>query len=226
MTAEVASVGPDTPRSEIARLLVAKGISAVPVVDRGGVPIGIVSEGDLLGRNDAERATRRDWWLDLLAQGETLNEDFLNSLRAPERNARELMSAPVVTVDAETNVGEAARLLTAYRIKRVPVIEDGHMVGIVSRADLLRALAATAPASANRRAGVRRMVFSTGSIGNFTTIMPRSKSRRRRPPLPAKSASMPAIFAASSRILRSTRRRVRTRRGRPPSSATGRRPES
>jgi CBS domain-containing protein len=153
MTAEVASVGPDTPRSEIARLLVARGISAVPVVDRGDVPIGIVSEGDLLGRDGAERAARRDWWLDLLAQGETLGQDFLNSLRAPERKARELMSAPVVTVDAETDVVEVARLLAAHRIKRVPVIEDGHMVGILSRADLLRVLAAAAPAAAAAAGG-------------------------------------------------------------------------
>jgi CBS domain-containing protein len=148
MTTPVASVGPDTPRSKIAALLLEKGISAVPVVDQGGVPIGIVSEGDLIGRNDAQRAARRDWWLDLLAQGETLNQDFLASLHAPERNARELMSAPVVTVDAATDFGEIARLLSTYRIKRVPVMQDGHMVGIVSRADLLRAVAAEAPGPA------------------------------------------------------------------------------
>jgi CBS domain-containing protein len=148
MTAAVASVAPDAPRSKIAALLLEKGISAVPVVDRGGVPIGIVSEGDLIGRNDADRAARRDWWLHLLAQGETLNPDFLASLRTPERNARDLMSAPVVTVDAATDVAEVARLLTAHRIKRVPVMQDGHLVGIVSRADLLRALAAEPPGSA------------------------------------------------------------------------------
>jgi CBS domain-containing protein len=148
MTTDVASVGPDTPRSRIAALLLERGISAVPVVEQGGVPIGIVSEGDLIGRNDADRAARRDWWLNLLAQGETLNQDFLASPRKPERNARELMSAPVVTVDAATGLGEVARLLAANRIKRVPVIQDGHMVGVVSRADLLRALAAEASGSA------------------------------------------------------------------------------
>ena len=116
MTAAVASVGPDTPRSQIAKLLLDRGISAAPVVDRDGLPIGIVSEGDLIGRNDSEREARRDWWLDLLAQGQPLSPDFLTSLRAAERTARELMSAPVVTVDADTDLGEVARLLAAYRI--------------------------------------------------------------------------------------------------------------
>jgi CBS domain-containing protein len=147
MTAAVASVGPDTPRSQIAKLLLDRGISAAPVVDRDGLPIGIVSEGDLIGRNDSEREARRDWWLDLLAQGQPLSPDFLTSLRAAERTARELMSAPVVTVDADTDLGEVARLLAAYRIKRVPVMQDGHMVGLVSRADVLRGLAAQ-PATA------------------------------------------------------------------------------
>jgi CBS domain-containing protein len=153
MTAAVASVGPDTPRSRIAKLLLEKGVSAVPVVDRDGAPIGIVSEGDLIGRNDSEREARRDWWLDLLAQGQPLSPEFLASLGAAERTARELMSAPVVTVDAETDLGEVARLLAAYRIKRVPVLEGGRMVGIVSRADLLRGLAVEAPETAARQQG-------------------------------------------------------------------------
>ena len=87
----------------------------------------------------------RDWWLELLAEGETLNAEFLASLRAPKRTAREIMSTPVVTVSEETEVGEIARLLAAHRIKRVPVVRDGRIIGIVSRADLLRALAGHSP---------------------------------------------------------------------------------
>jgi CBS domain len=85
---------------------------------------------------------RRDWWLALLAEGTELSEDFIKSLRRPERTAREVMSAPVVTIEEDTEAGEIARLLADYRIKRVPVIREGKLVGIVSRADLLRALAA------------------------------------------------------------------------------------
>jgi CBS domain-containing protein len=127
-----------TPVRKIAALLVKNGISAVPVVDSNSAPIGIVSEGDLIGRKEAECEAREDWWLTLLAEGENLSRDFLASLNYP--TAHDLMSAPVITVHEETNLGEIARILMTHRIKRVPVIRDGHIVGIVSRADLVRAL--------------------------------------------------------------------------------------
>jgi CBS domain-containing protein len=145
MTTEVVSVSPETPTNKVAELLDEKGISAVPVVDSGGAPIGMVSEGDLIGRDETEREARRDWWLTLLAEGEMLNRDFLASLRRPERVARDVMSAPVITAGENTDIGEIARLLTTHRIKRVPVVRDGRIVGIVSRADLVRALAREQP---------------------------------------------------------------------------------
>jgi CBS domain-containing protein len=153
MTTEVVSISPETPTSKVAELLGKKGISAVPVVDSAGAPIGMVSEGDLIGRDEAEREARRDWWLTLLAEGEMLNPDFLAGLRSPERVARDAMSAPVVTIGEETDINEIARLLTAYRIKRVPVVSDGRIVGIVSRADLVRALAAAEPGPAAKHNG-------------------------------------------------------------------------
>jgi CBS domain-containing protein len=154
MTTEVVSVSPETPARKIAELLGKKGISAVPVVDSAGAPIGMVSEGDLIGRDETEREARRDWWLTLLAEGEALNPDFLAALRSPERVARDVMSAPVVTVGEETDINEIAQLLTAYRIKRVPVVRDGRIVGIVSRADLVRALAAEPSPAAKPTGGL------------------------------------------------------------------------
>jgi CBS domain-containing protein len=142
MSRDVVSVGPDTPLRDIAKLLLEKGISAVPVVDGAGAPLGMVSEGDLVGRSDAEREARRDWWLTLLAEGEALSDEFLAGLRSHKRSAREIMSAPIVTIGETEEVGEIARLLATYRIKRVPVVRDGRVVGIVSRADLLRTLVA------------------------------------------------------------------------------------
>jgi CBS domain-containing protein len=140
MTRGVVSVVSDTPMRKIAALLLEKHISAVPVVDDSGAPIGFVSEGDLIGRSEAEREARQDWWLATLAEGEPVNPEFLASLTYP--TARQIMSAPVITVGEDTNLEEIARLLSTHRIKRVPVVRDGRIVGIVSHADLVRALAA------------------------------------------------------------------------------------
>ena len=140
MTRDVVSVTADMPMRKIAALLVARRIIGVPVIDGGGAPIGFVSEGDLIGRREAESEARGDWWLTLLAEGEGLSPDFLTSLNYP--TARELMSAPVITVREEASLGEIAKLLAAHNIKRVPVVRDGRVVGIVSRADLVRALVA------------------------------------------------------------------------------------
>ena len=140
MTRDVVSVKSDTPMRKIAALLVEKRISGVPVVDGSGAPIGMVSEGDLIGRSEAEREARQDWWLTTLAEGEAVNPEFLASLSYP--TARDMMSTPVISIAEETSLGEIAELLTTHRIKRVPVVCDGRLVGIVSRADLVRALVA------------------------------------------------------------------------------------
>jgi CBS domain-containing protein len=142
MTAVVVSIAPDTTTREAARILRDRRVSAVPVVDDTGKPIGMLSEGDLIGRDDADREARRDWWLTLLAEGEALNPDFLAGLRSPMIRAREVMTSPVITVSEEADIRDIARLLIDHRIKRVPVLRDGRVVGIVSRADLVRALAA------------------------------------------------------------------------------------
>ena len=142
MTTKVVAVGPDTSTNKIAERLPENRISAVPVVDGTGAPIAMVSEGDLIGR---EEAARDDWWLALLADGAELDADHLASLRAPERAEREIVAAPAVTVTEETDISEIARLLAAYRIKRVPVVRDGRVIGIVSRTDLLRGLAQGGP---------------------------------------------------------------------------------
>jgi len=140
MTSEVVSVPPDMPVREIARALLEHRISAAPVVDDAGIVIGMVSEGDLVGRSEAERAARRDWWLTLLAEGEPLNPEFLAALRRDDRTARDVMSAPVISVGEDAELADIAALLSQYRVKRVPVVRDGRLVGIVSRADLLRAM--------------------------------------------------------------------------------------
>lgn len=146
MTTEVAAVSPDTPTRQVARLLLERRISAMPVVDASGAPVGMVSEGDLVGRGASERAERRDWWLELLAEGTRLAPSFLEFVKAADRPVREVMATPVVTVSEDTELGAIARLLATHCIKRVPVVRGGRVVGIVSRADLLRALSTPPPA--------------------------------------------------------------------------------
>ncbi|MGE0259346.1 MAG: CBS domain-containing protein [Alphaproteobacteria bacterium] len=140
MTREVVSVSPDMPVREVARVLLSHRVSAAPVVDGGGNVVGMISEGDLIGPDGGEHAARRERWLEKLAEGEALSSDFLASLK-PGRIARDVMSAPVVEIGEATEAGEIAALLLQHHVKRVPVVRDGRLVGIVSRADLLRSLA-------------------------------------------------------------------------------------
>lgn len=142
MTRPVVTVAPDTPVQRIAALLLERRISAVPVTHEGSV-VGIVSEGDLMQR--PENATERghSWWLETFTDSETLARDYA---KTHGRRAIDVMTRPVISIGEETEIGEIARLLDARRIKRVPVVREGKLVGIVSRADLLRALVASWPA--------------------------------------------------------------------------------
>jgi CBS domain-containing protein len=156
MSTKVVSVGPETPARKVAETLLKHRISAVPVLDADGAPIGIISEGDLMPRDETERDSRRDWWLRMLSQGQDVSPDYLKSL-SDDRSAREVMIAPVITIDANADLVEVAELLSSKRIKRVPAMRDGKLVGIVSRADLVRAFAQSA------RPGDAEPVFADGS---------------------------------------------------------------
>ena len=125
MTREVATVAPETPVREIARILPERGVSAAPVVDAAGKPVGMVSEGDIIGREDDKGARRRDWWLALVAEGESLHPDYLASFEGPGHRARDVMTSPVVTVPPDTTVPEIARLLAALPGMAVEVETNG-----------------------------------------------------------------------------------------------------
>jgi CBS domain-containing protein len=142
MTRNVVAVRADATIRDIARLLLEKHVSGVPVVDAAGAPVGMVSEGDLIafiGPEESDQQVRRDWWLGRLAEGEPLSAEFLANLRPRlEHTASDVMSKPVVAVTEDADATEIARLLQSYRIKRAPVVRNGRLVGIVSREDLLR----------------------------------------------------------------------------------------
>jgi CBS domain-containing protein len=149
MTTPVITVTPDTTVQDLAKLLSEKGISGVPVVEQDDRLVGIVSEGDLLHR--AETGTerrlqrRRSWWLDSVATEAEAARDYV---KAHGRFVRDIMSRDVITVSDTTDLAEVAMVLETKLIKRVPVVRDGKVVGIISRANLVRALATTTSAPA------------------------------------------------------------------------------
>lgn len=145
MTTNVITVGPDTSVKDLALLLSERGISGVPVVDSDNRIVGIVTEGDLLHRMETGTAhpteRRHSRWLDSVASDRALARDYIKSHGG---KVRDIMTRGVATVDDTTELAAVANLLETRRIKRVPVLCDGKLVGIVSRANLVRALAATA----------------------------------------------------------------------------------
>jgi CBS domain-containing protein len=143
MTPTVITCGPDDTVKALAALFTRHGISAVPVCDKDGTLLGIISEGDLLRPFGQTNKLRRDWWLGVLAEGTDLAPEFLDYVRLDTRRARDLMTAPAVTAGKTMSVPKVADLLRSHGIKRVPIVSDGKVVGIVSRADLVRALALT-----------------------------------------------------------------------------------
>jgi CBS-domain-containing membrane protein len=136
----VVTVAPETPLREVAKTLLTHSISEKPVVDGSGSLIGMVSEGDLVGRKKTERETRSEWWLQRLAEGEPLNTEFLAHLQSPLAVAKEVMSSPVLAVSEDTSTDEIADLMAVHNVKRLPVLREGKIVGIVRRSDLLRAM--------------------------------------------------------------------------------------
>jgi CBS domain-containing protein len=158
MSRNPVTVSADTPTSEIARVFLDRAIGGAPVLDARGALVGMVSESDLLGLGEADREPRRDWWLELLAQGQKLDPNVFANLNNHRLTARDVMSAPVVSVAETTEAGEIAQLLEAHQISRVPVLREDRLVGIVSRGDLLRAFAAEHRARAGEH-GARRGIF-------------------------------------------------------------------
>jgi CBS domain-containing protein len=153
MTPDVITVHPDTPLDQVVTLMLDGRISGMPVVD-GDAIVGIVTEGDLLRRVELGSEPRRSPLLELVSRATPLAADYV---RSHGRKASEVMTENVITVDDTTPIADVARLLETRRIKRVPVLRDGKMVGIVSRANLLRALATRLQTAAPAEASDQRI---------------------------------------------------------------------
>ena len=182
MTKNVITVQPDTSVQYIAKRLIENRISAVPVVESDGRLVGIVSEGDLMRRSESGTERHPSWWLFLVASPE---ETARNYVKGHGKHAADVMTHRVITVTENTPIQEIAETLEKHHIKRVPVMNGDKLVGIVSRANLLRGLAAqrtvTTSITDERKikvsvekalseAGVRRAFFDVTVSGGVVTL--------------------------------------------------------
>jgi CBS domain-containing protein len=178
MTAAVVSAHPESSVSDVAKLLLDARISAVPVLDGSGALLGMVSEGDLLGRSTEGRLAGQEWWLSLLSGPGQLEASVTEA--AAVRRVQDVMHKPVLTVGPDTPLRDVAELLRSNAIKRVPVVREGLVVGIVSRADLLRAMEAAPPtAKADAGGGWAEMIgsFFTGVGGGTPAATERTTAK-------------------------------------------------
>jgi CBS domain-containing protein len=140
MTKSLVTVGPKDTLARVAKALLDARVGAVPVVDGGGRPIGVVSEWDLIGQHAPERVLRRDHWLSRLAEGQPLSAEYLEVIEPNARTAEEIMTSPVISVGDDADLATIAGILGVRKVRRVFVTSRDRLVGVVSRADLARAL--------------------------------------------------------------------------------------
>ena len=161
MVSDVITMKSNGTVEEVAGLLLKNRISALPVVDDAGKLVGMVSEGDLIHRGDAGTGHDRPWWLRLLMGRDVLAAEFV---KENSRTVADVMTRGVISAEPGTPVADVAMILERHRIKRVPIVTNGKIVGIVSRANLIQALAAARndvlPPQRVDDAALREKIFS------------------------------------------------------------------
>ena len=141
MTRKVVFVTPDTPILEAANLMLRQQISGLPVVDEAGALVGIVTEGDFLRRSEIGTGQKRNWLLSFVVGAGRRAEDYVHE---HGRKISEIMTDDPVTVTEDTPLPAIVELMEKNHVKRLPVIRDGKLVGIVTRTNLLRTVASLA----------------------------------------------------------------------------------
>ncbi|MDF2734524.1 MAG: hypothetical protein K0S97_1147 [Chloroflexota bacterium] len=135
MARQVVTVDPETALKDVAGLLVDRRISGVPVLDAGGAVVGVVSETDLLIKEQGAESIRHRRMARFFGDS---SESRRQLAKLTAVTAGEAMTAPAVTIGSYRRVAEAAALMVARKVNRLPVVDDGRLVGIVTRADLVR----------------------------------------------------------------------------------------
>jgi CBS domain-containing protein len=160
MKYRVITIGREATVLQAARLMLQNRISGLPVVDTKGAVIGMVTEGDLLRRTELGTERHRPRWLEFLAGPGRLAGEYAHT---HGRKIDEVMTRKVITIERSTPLDAVVALMERHRIKRLPVIEDGRLIGIVSRANLLSGLAQLAPKapkSAQSDTEIRRRILA------------------------------------------------------------------
>lgn len=160
MRHRVITIMPDATVAEAARVMLEHKVSGLPVLDAKGIVVGIVTEGDLLRRAEIGTERNRAHWLEFLLGPGRLADEYVHT---HGRKVAEVMTKKVVTIDPSTTLDTLVGLMEKHRIKRLPVIASGKLVGIASRADLLGLLAHMvphAPQTTRGDAEIRRRIFA------------------------------------------------------------------
>lgn len=151
MNRQVVTVTPETSIGDAANIMLRQRISGLPVVDGAGRLVGVVSEGDFIRRAEIGTETRRGRWLALLT-----GSDIADAARMQGRTVGEIMTATPLTIVEDTPLVEVVQTMETHGVKRLPVLRGDRLVGIVTRSDLLQAVArladgTSAPATADER---------------------------------------------------------------------------
>ena len=144
MVRDVITIGPRDTVAHAAKLIAQNDVSALPVIDDHGRLVGLISEGDLMNREEIGTEIHHPWWIEAVTPGATLAAEFAKS---HGKRVEEVMSENVITATEDTSLADIAALLERNRIKRVPIVQHGELVGIVSRSNLVQALASNGAAS-------------------------------------------------------------------------------
>jgi CBS domain-containing protein len=160
MTKDIVRGAPEMTVQDAARLMINRRISCIPIIDPDRRLLGIVTKGDLLRRAQTNTERQRSRWSEWFSPNSRLAAEYIKKSHA--RRVADVMSRDVVTVTQLATLGEIAELMETRCIRRVPVLHDGKLVGIVSRADLLRVLASGGANSSDddRDTAIRRRLLA------------------------------------------------------------------
>ena len=185
MTSRVITVRPETTVQDAARLMFTNRVSGLPVVDADGHVVGIISDGDLMRRQRRPKVT--PWWRLFFQDGERLAREYRKIIGT---TVGDVMTRPALVISPVFGIETAAAILDNRQIRRLPVVRDGQLVGIVSRGDLVKALATSAqlPPAESLVADSSRRVEASAPVsdrdaanGGHSAGSRRRRSRRRRP---------------------------------------------